>query len=542
MCFAGIYRYPANASSFVLVDPSPRPIAEAAWICAFAAGLLACRAADSTRSGALDAASGEAASGFDAAPWVDAAPDDGAVAIPALNPDAAALCTRHAADAVHDVFCAWPAVAVRSLTDIESRLGLGTGMPEGGTSYDAAASGPFALSTGTLTALLGHSTALFGSLVSPINPRTFLLAQSAVIAFHRGVQDVEVATLDRDTNRFNLYLFTFEQACNASPGGCSPGDLFTPRIESNWTQVQIRDTEDLKNTPLDCRQCHERGRDTPILLMRELQAPWTHFLEPDIGVPGYPEATGADLFSDYLAAKGDETYAGIPANVLRDTIGIALESLVPKPQPLVFDGQTILSERWPTLPDGGYPIAPQRSATWYAAYDAFKRGEQLALPYFDPRPTDPTKQAALTDAYRRYRLGLIRAEDLPDLSDIFPDDAQVRAEIGLQTEPGATPAQTLVQACGSCHNDVLDQSISRARFNIALSRMDRAEFDLAIGRAQASRDSGSAMPPLVSRQPDPGALGALIDYLKQDVRSAEDDAMLERAARLGLVGGASTSP
>jgi hypothetical protein len=480
-------------------------VVRAAGSIAFAAGLLSCSSAG-----------------------------DGAASIPGLNPDAAAFCTRHAADAVHDVFCPWPAVDVHGLGDIEGRLGLGTDLLDGGTSYDATASGPSALSTNTLTALLGHSTALFGRLVSPINPRAFLLAQSAVVAFHRGVQEVELATLDRETNQFNLYLVTFKQACNASPSGCSPGDLFTPRIEFNWTQVQIRDTEDLKDTPLDCRQCHQRGRDTPILLMRELQAPWTHFLEPDLSVPGYPEATGADLFRDFLTAKADETYAGIPAKVLRGTIGIALESLVPKPQPLVFDGQQILSERWPVLPDAGYPTAPQRSATWYAAYEAFKRGEQLALPYFDPRPTDPTKQAALTDAYHRYRLGQLRAEDLPDLSDIYPDDAQVRAEIGLQTEPGATPAQTLVQACGCCHNDVLDQSISRARFTIALSRLDRPELDLAIGRLKAPRGSAGAMPPLASRQLDPGVLGVLTDYLKQDDRSAEDDAMLERAARLGM--------
>jgi hypothetical protein len=492
----------------------------AACVFAFAARLLACSAAGSSSAGA----------------------PDGAVSISRRNPDAAAFCTRYAADVVHDVFCAWPAVDVGSLSDIESRLGLGMGLPEGGPSYDAAASGPFGLSTSTPTVLLGHSTALFGRLVSPINPRAFLLGQSAIVAFHRGVQEVELATQDRNTNRVNLYLVTFEQACNASPGGCSPGDLFTPRIESNWTQVQIRDAEDLKNTPLDCRQCHQRDRDTPILLMRELQAPWTHFIEPDITVSGYPEATGGDLFRDYLQSKGDEGYAGIPAKVLRETIGIDLESLVATPQPLVFEVQKIFSERWPVVPDAGYSSTPQRSATWYAAFDAFKRGEQLALPYFDPRPTDPTKQAALTEAYRRYRLGEIRAEDLPDLGDIYPEDAQACAEIGLQTEPGATPAQTLVQGCGSCHNDVLDQSISRARFNIALSRMARAELDLAIERLQAPRGSGSAMPPLASRQLDLGAVGALIDYLKVDVRSFEDDAMLERAARLGMAGGAPASP
>jgi hypothetical protein len=162
----------------------------------------------------------------------------------------------------------------------------------------------------------------------------------------------------------------------------------------------------------------------------------------------------------------------------------------------------------------------------------------LALPYFDPRPTDPTKQAALSDAYRRYRSGEIRAEGLPDLSDIYSDDGQARAEIGLQTEPSASPAQTLVQACGACHNDVLDQSISRARFSIALSRMDRAELDLAIARLQAPRASAGAMPPNVTRQLDPNCLQKLVDYMRQDLRLADDDALLDRAAHLGMAGGA----
>jgi hypothetical protein len=89
----------------------------------------------------------------------------------------------------------------------------------------------------------------------------------------------------------------------------------------------------------------------------------------------------------------------------------------------------------------------------------FKRGEQLALPYFDQRATDLTKQTALSDAYRRYREGELDADELPDLSDIYPDDAALRARMGLQTEPDASAEDALIQACGACHNNVLDQSI-----------------------------------------------------------------------------------
>jgi hypothetical protein len=50
--------------------------------------------------------------------------------------------------------------------------------------------------------------------------------------------------------------------------------------------------------------------------------------------------------------------------------------------------------------------------------------------------------------------------------------------LGSQTEPDATPSEAPVQICGSCHNDVLDQTISRARFNIDLKRIRRDELDL----------------------------------------------------------------
>jgi hypothetical protein len=110
----------------------------------------------------------------------------------------------------------------------------------------------------------------------------------------------------------------------------------------------------------------------------------------------------------------------------------------------------------------------------------------------------------------------------------------VRAEIGLQVEPSATPAEMLVQACGPCHNDVLDQSLSRARFNIALGRVESAERAIAIARLAAIRGGPGAMPPRGARQLDAGAFARLTDYLRRDTRSAADDALLERAAQLGM--------
>jgi mono/diheme cytochrome c family protein len=110
-----------------------------------------------------------------------------------------------------------------------------------------------------------------------------------------------------------------------------------------------------------------------------------------------------------------------------------------------------------------------------------------------------------------------------------------RAEIGFQTEPGASAVQALVQACGTCHNDVLDQTVSRARFNVAIGRLDRAELDTAIERLEAPQGTPGRMPPSGRRQLDADGLSRLLDYLKRNERSSEDDAFLEHAATVGMV-------
>jgi hypothetical protein len=444
------------------------------------------------------------------------------------------FCGRSREDVVRDLFCQTEPPDVRSLKELQDRLGMTSFLgPDGGLQGDYY--GSSATGAPSSLVLLGHSTALSGRLVSPINPRAILLSTRTFLAFNRGVQQVEIATRDRRDYVVNFYLVSFEQACNAAPGGCVPGDLYTPRIESDWSRVRIKDDEDLKNTPSDCRQCHQRGLAKPIILMRELDGPWTHFFMPDSAQIDFPEPSGIDLMRDYLHAKGDEPYAGMPPDALRNTVGITLENSTDAEQPIIFDGSTILNERWPWSPAGYLPEAVP-SATWQRDYEAFKRGELLALPFYAPRATDPDKQARLTAVYQQYLAHEIAAEDLPDLADIFPDAPQLRAEIGLQTEPGATPAQALVQACGTCHNDVLDQTISRARFNIALSRMSRAELDVAVQRLTTNPGVPGAMPPSGRRELDAETRDGLIQYLRTNSRTSEDDAFLEHAATVGMAG------
>ena len=459
---------------------------------------------------------------------------------PPINAYAGApgFCSREGADAVRSVFCVEEPPDIRSLADLENALGLV--FPPAEYYENAAPSGVIGLADETVSVILSHSTALGGDRVSPINPRVILIgggsvAAGSILAFNRGAQQVEIVSNALDWAATNFYLVTFEQACNDEADGCRSGDLYTPRIESDWQAVTVQDAEDLKNTPSDCRQCHQRGTREPLLLMREVDGPWTHFFGPDVDDhTGFPEATGGDLVRDYLSAKGDEPYGGVPVRVIRGTIGFTLEEVVTFSQPVVFDGARIENERWPHS-SSGYPSEPQRSATWYDAYESFKRGEQLPLPFHAPRATDPGKQAKLTSAYQRFTRGELGADELPDLGDIFPDDPMIRAEIGFQTEPGATAPEALVQACGTCHNDALDQTLSRARFNIAVGRLDRAELDAAIERIDAPEGAPGRMPPSGRRQLDVESRARLLDYLTQDQRSREDDAFLEHAARVGML-------
>lgn len=432
------------------------------------------------------------------------------------------LCDRPRHDAVRDVFCAETPPVIRALAELQEALGLS--LEEPGPRVHVAA--------------LGHSTALSGHRVSPINPRLIVMAPPLFMAYQRGVQKVEIIA-SAGGGQLNFYLFRFEQACNQRPQGCLPGDLYTPQVERQWVSWRLEDGEDLKNTPDDCRQCHQRGRAQPALLMRELSSPWTHFLQPvypQLPDDSRPGVRGADLMRDYVAAKADEPYGGFYFSALSPIAPFVLESIVGVDQPLLFDAPKIDNERWPLDPDTGYPKQPQPSPSWEAAYEAFKRGEQLALPYVEPRAVDVDKQAALSAAYVGHQAGSARAPGLPELSDIFPDDPLVRARIGLQTEPGSDAVEVMIQACGPCHNDVLDQSISRARFNIDLWGLRPDALAVAIERIERGPMEPGVMPPPEARQLDAEGRRRLLDYLRQDPLSGEPDTRLLRAAERGMAG------
>jgi mono/diheme cytochrome c family protein len=449
------------------------------------------------------------------------------------QPERPALCERDRADKVLDVFCANTPPTITGLADLQALLQTVPGVPPDGMSnlYGATA----------FVTMLGHSTALSGQRVSPLNPRMIVISDGLFMAFQRGVQKLEVIARARNSGFFDFYLIEFEQACNDKPEGCSPGDLYTPRVEQDWLRVNIRDDEDLKNTPNDCRQCHQRrGEEYPRLLMRELNNPWTHFFQPPPESPAYfvgPGIQGNDLLQDYFDAKGDERYGGFAPGQVVGIAPFLLEQSVTSDQPVLFDAPGIENERFPYDQERGYPEAPGDSPTWKEAWEAFKRGEQLALPFIEARVTDPDKHAQRTQAYQRYRAGELSEDELPDLGDIFSDDPRVRAQIGLQTDPDASAEEALIQACGSCHNDVLDQTLSRARFNVDLWKLDGAEISIAIDRIARAPGESGVMPPPEARQLGPEVRERVLDYLRRDPLALEPDTRLQRAAAMGMAGG-----
>lgn len=425
----------------------------------------------------------------------------------------ARFCSRGGDDMVHDALCGPQTMEIRSLADLRTVLRIDAGKTGRGSSGSATVINGVAVT--------GHSTSLSARSVSSINPRVITVRMdiepndTLAVAFTRGEQVVELASYDRTQRDYRFYVVAFEQACNESPRGCTPGDLLTPAIESDWTELSLYDERDVANTVFDCATCHQPdGPGTPKLLrMHELPFPWTHWFAQD-------NTGGRALVSDYVAAKGDEVLAGVDAVKVVDARPQDLEGLATfsgsSVQPNMFDSDII--EREVQASASGQPAdnsVPGVSATWRLLFERAQRGEALPTPYHDVKVTDAMKLARATEAYRAYRTGEIEASALPDIRDVFPDDETLLAEMGMMTTPGASGEEVLIEACSPCHNARLDQSLSRARFRADLTGMDRAEREIAVQRLQLATDHPLAMPPARLRRLSAEARARAIEALRR---------------------------
>lgn len=408
------------------------------------------------------------------------------------------LCQTPSQDRVREVFCSATPPVIRSLTELQQALGLSLDNRRGsrvGFVFTAA------------------SSSLVAQQTSSINPRLILFTRDEVqslvtLGFVRGEQFAEIAARDPVSGQINFFLVEFTQACNQAPGGCTPGELLTPAVESNWTEVSIYQESDVENTILDCLQCHQPGGvGTPKMLrMQELRNPWMHFMRDNT-------AGGQQLLADFRTAKGNETYAGIPANRAADSDPAQLENLVRAAgfgnQPNEFNSTAIGGR-------GGTGTAAVSSApeAWAPLYEGFVQGRFIAPPFHRLRPSDPEKLASMTAAYQAYTAGTLAAEDLPDIRKIHAE-GDLR-DLGFQVKAGLSGEQILIQACHQCHHPALNANITRAKFSTDLSRLDCKERQVAIDRLRLAEHDVKIMPPQRFRKLDADEIERLIEILRCD--------------------------
>lgn len=396
------------------------------------------------------------------------------------------LCAKHYGDMISAKFCAGTAApTLTSIKDLEALLGL-TMVPNPNNDPT--------LNPNVRITLNGESTGLGIRSVNQLAPRAFLATPGnangspnpsyQVMTFARGEPFVELVANDPAAQTLRFFLIRFNPACEAAPGGCNFADLLTPTIESGWTGYSIYDDATIGNTTLDCMNCHQPGGPTTrkILRMQELANPWGHWF--------YPErpATLA-LMTDFHAAHPiTEDYAGIPIANIDASRPFALERIVEnngfKQQPNVFDTLTINNEM----------VASGQSATWNAMYAKAVAGTEIPVPYFAV-PQDSAKIATMIQAYKDTLAGTVPRDQMPDIRDTVLDSAL--PDMSIRPKAGLDGKGIAVHMCTMCHNSRLDQTISRARFDIDnLAQMTRAEKDAAIARLQLPDTDRKKMPPV----------------------------------------------
>ena len=404
------------------------------------------------------------------------------------------VCARNAAktNKVVKAFCI-DKIKPKSLIELQQALGIAVTDPtQVARNQNGAGANPAFVFT-------GHSSSLVARFTSAINPRAIIFSDEVlsnnaanpnyvVMGFVRGEQFAEIIVNNPSTSKPDFFLVAFKQACNDAPGGCSVGELLTPAIESNWTSFTLFEDEDLKNTIVDCRHCHQpEGPNGPkILRMAELKNPWTHFFRDN--------TAGVNLINDYYAAHGkDETYAGIPGPMINGSDPQKLENLVIGNgfMQLQAVGQfltnTIQNEVAASSPK--QPVdntIPGTSATWDAFFKKVVDGLTIPVPYHDVKVTEPSLLATFTKQYQDFKAGTLPVKDMQDHREVLRPDPKQRADMGFAIAPGTSPQDTLALACRQCHNSKLDATITRSRFNVDFAAMTKgaAELDIAIARVR----------------------------------------------------------
>ena len=384
--------------------------------------------------------------------------------------------------------------------------------------------------------------------MSPINPRAVIHTPSGkrgdsepgfvVVAFTRGEQFVEILSHDGVRDEVHFFLLRYQTGCSEL-GTCSPVDRFTVATERDWVGWSLYGEDDLKNTTLDCLQCHEQGyrdseashRKSP--LMFEQNSFWRHWLYTNSHYPGWednPVSDGGPYmemlfdFVDAYATSAEPSggmFAGIPGGSARASRPMALEVLL--------EGNGVGNGFDHTLYDSvGRGLGMFDGMSWDALYGLNLSGRLIQVPSPRLDPTDSERRMELIAAFSAFRNG--NSSTLPDPTiGIFPEERL--HEVGLRLMPGLSAPEMLVQACTQCHHDQLDQTISRANFNLRLGELSEEVIREAITRVNLPADHLLAMPPARLRTLTCDERTKITTYLNAvlEGRKTEEDGAPNRA-------------
>ena len=384
----------------------------------------------------------------------------------------ASLCSRGNADRVTNFFCATPRPNITSLEQLLVGLGLKNPAQPNNMGF----------------VLSGHSSSLVTTKTTVINPRALIFTPEGtpdyvVLGFVRGDGFAELAAFDTTNQRINFFLVKINKPCDPD---CSNFERFSSAAESGWTSIDVYNDQDIKNTALDCLQCHQPGgiNAQRILRMQELQDPWTHFFRDN-----RPSNVLLAKFQQYHPG---ETYAGIPANIIANSDPADLEDVVRAAgfdlQPNEFATEQIETE----LAANPNAIPP----TWLEQYNRSIAGTEISTPYFKIDPYDPAKVDAAGLAYREILEGTRPTADMPEMTHMFSDEAL--EHLGFTAAANLDAKGIINHRCGTCHNGTFP-GISRNNFNVAdfpdnLSPEMRDKILLRINMPETSR---FRMPPVM---------------------------------------------
>lgn len=412
------------------------------------------------------------------------------------------LCTRletqNIRHTIRDSFCGDVAPTLDSLRDLQAEVGLAFDGPQG----DVALLEGFRENNlrqlvrlngrqgNPEWTLVGSASSLGRREANNLNPRAIIFDKPRnqglmAMGFVRGDQFVEMIAQDHVTDELHFFLLTYQRACDLN-NSCSARDRFSEETENDWLSYTLYSDEELKNTIFDCLQCHQSGTpESPgskrSLLMQEFESPWEHwFMHRD-------RARAREMMVDYFDAHGtEERYAGIPPALIGGGDPRALQDFIIDNG--FGDGFDTEKSRQEARRSGRFTDGNLRELN--------EAGKIIQPPtrLLGRATMDNAKRIANIQGYKDFRAGL--RSDPPIMTDSFPDSASGLADHYLRVTPGASGETIILQSCTQCHANHLDQTISRARFDVnSLSSMSDEELQVAQARINLAEDHLKVMPP-----------------------------------------------